>query len=61
MCVILQRGVGKHPQGIYLRNSNDHGAYPCWGGADYLIPVGGWLPMNILGSYLVFKRELRKK
>jgi hypothetical protein len=25
---ILQRGVGKYPQGICLGNSNDHGAYP---------------------------------
>jgi hypothetical protein len=25
---ILQRGVGKHPQGICLANSYDHGAYP---------------------------------
>jgi hypothetical protein len=25
---ILQRGVNKHPQGIRLGNSHDHGAYP---------------------------------
>jgi hypothetical protein len=25
---ILQRSVGKHPQGIRLGNSHDHGAYP---------------------------------
>jgi hypothetical protein len=25
---ILQRSVGKHPQGILLGNSHDHGAYP---------------------------------
>jgi hypothetical protein len=25
---ILQRSVGKHPQGIRLGNSQDHGAYP---------------------------------
>jgi hypothetical protein len=25
---ILQRSVGKHPQGIFLGNSHDHGAYP---------------------------------
>jgi hypothetical protein len=27
-CNSLQRGVGKHPQGICLGNSYDHGAYP---------------------------------
>jgi hypothetical protein len=25
---ILQWSVGKHPQGISLGNSHDHGAYP---------------------------------
>jgi hypothetical protein len=25
---ILQRGVGKHPQGVCLGNFDDHGAYP---------------------------------
>jgi hypothetical protein len=25
---ILQQSVGKHPQGIRLGNSHDHGAYP---------------------------------
>jgi hypothetical protein len=25
---ILQRSVSKHPQGIPLGNSHDHGAYP---------------------------------
>jgi hypothetical protein len=25
---IVQWSVGKHPQGIHLRNSHDHGAYP---------------------------------
>jgi hypothetical protein len=25
---ILQRSVSKHPQGIYLGNSYDHGTYP---------------------------------
>jgi hypothetical protein len=25
---ILQRSVGKHPEGIRLGNSHDHGAYP---------------------------------
>jgi hypothetical protein len=25
---ILQRSVGKHPQGIHLGNSHDHGTYP---------------------------------
>jgi hypothetical protein len=28
MGAILQRSVGKHPQGICLGNSHDHGAYP---------------------------------
>jgi hypothetical protein len=28
MGAIIQRGVGKHPQGICLGNSYDHVAYP---------------------------------
>jgi hypothetical protein len=28
MGAILQRGVGKHPQGVCLGNFDDYGAYP---------------------------------
>jgi hypothetical protein len=38
---ILQWSVGKHAQGIRLGNSHDHGAYPWWRSAEFLIPFGG--------------------
>jgi hypothetical protein len=41
MGVVLQWGVGKYPQGICLETSNDHGAYPWWGGAEFMILVEG--------------------
>jgi hypothetical protein len=28
LSAILQRSFGKHPQGIRLGNSHDHGTYP---------------------------------
>jgi hypothetical protein len=37
---IFQRSVGKHPQGIRLGNSHDHGAYPWWRSVESLIPFG---------------------
>jgi hypothetical protein len=37
--VILQQSVGKHPQGIRLGNSTDHGAYPWWS-TESLISFG---------------------
>jgi hypothetical protein len=41
MGAILQWSVGKHPQGIILGNSHDHGAYPWWRSAESLIPFEG--------------------
>jgi hypothetical protein len=41
MGAILQRGVSKHPQGVFLGNFDDYGAYPWWGGAKFIIPFGG--------------------
>jgi hypothetical protein len=40
LSAILQRSVGKNPQGIHLGNSHDHGAYPWWRSAEFLIPFG---------------------
>jgi hypothetical protein len=51
MGVILQWGVGKHPQGICFGNSHDHGAYPWRGGDESLIPVGGNSTSGSLSIY----------
>jgi hypothetical protein len=51
MGAILQRGIGKHPQGIRLGNSHDHGTYPWWRGAESLIPFVG---NSISGSLWIY-------
>jgi hypothetical protein len=40
MSAILQRGFGKHPQGVCLGNLDDYCAYPWWWGAKFIIPFG---------------------
>jgi hypothetical protein len=46
-----KQGVGKHPQGICLGNSHDHGAYPWWGGTESLILIGGNSTIGSLWTY----------
>jgi hypothetical protein len=61
MGAILQRSVGKHPQGIRLGNSHDHSMKECQVSHSIWRELNKWLSTNILGNYLVFKREPRNK
>jgi hypothetical protein len=51
MGAILQRGVRKHPQGVCLGNFDDYGAYPWWGGVEFIIPIVGNSASGSLWAY----------
>jgi hypothetical protein len=64
MGAILQRGVGKYPQGICLGNSNDHGAHLDEGVPSLSFQLEGIqqvVPYEHIGELLGFQKVVPEK